>query len=97
MDQLRHVPFAEMKIDRAFVNRAAQTPRARAILESSVNLGRSLRMSVVAEGVETQEDWDAVRAAGVDLVQGYFVARPMPAEAVPAWVEQWADRYALLT
>jgi EAL domain-containing protein (putative c-di-GMP-specific phosphodiesterase class I)/DNA-binding NarL/FixJ family response regulator len=92
MEQLRNVPFAEMKIDRAFVNGAADTPKARAILESSVILGRSLRMSVVAEGVETQEDWDLVCAVGVDLVQGYFVARPMPADAIPAWLAKHAGR-----
>jgi EAL domain-containing protein (putative c-di-GMP-specific phosphodiesterase class I) len=43
-------------------------------------------MSVVAEGVETQEDWDAVRAAGVDIVQGYFVAKPMAAAQARVWL-----------
>lgn len=89
LDQLRHIPFAEMKVDRTFVHGAAEAPKARAILESSASLGRSLRMSVVAEGVETQEDWDAVCAAGVDLVQGFLVARPMAAEAIPAWLAGW--------
>jgi EAL domain-containing protein (putative c-di-GMP-specific phosphodiesterase class I) len=91
MEQLRHVPFAEMKIDRAFVHGATETPRTRAILESSVHLGRSLQMSVVAEGAETQADWNAVCAAGVDLVQGYFVAKPMAAEAIPAWLAGRSD------
>jgi EAL domain-containing protein (putative c-di-GMP-specific phosphodiesterase class I)/AmiR/NasT family two-component response regulator len=90
MDQLRHVPFAEMKIDRAFVRGVAETPKARIILESSARLGRGLKMRVVAEGVETQEDWDAVRAAGVDLVQGYFIAKPMAAAAIPRWMAEWA-------
>jgi len=86
MEQLRRIPFAEMKIDRAFVNGAADSAKARAILESSAALGRSLQMSVVAEGVETREDWSAVRTAGVDLVQGYFVAKPMAADQIPAWL-----------
>jgi EAL domain-containing protein (putative c-di-GMP-specific phosphodiesterase class I)/FixJ family two-component response regulator len=86
MEQLRRIPFAEMKIDRIFVNGASENPKARAILESSANLGRSLQMSVVAEGVETQEDWDAVRTAGVDIVQGYFVAKPMAAAQARAWL-----------
>jgi EAL domain-containing protein (putative c-di-GMP-specific phosphodiesterase class I) len=90
MEQLRRVPFAEMKIDRAFVNGASENPKAKAILESSAVLGKSLQMSVVAEGAETREDLEAVRGAGVDLVQGYFIARPMPAEDVPAWLERSA-------
>lgn len=97
MEQLRRVPFAEMKIDRAFVNGAGDNAKARAILESSANLGRSLQMSVVAEGVETQQDWDAVSQAGVDLIQGYFVARPMPAEEIPGWLAKSGRKLATAT
>jgi EAL domain-containing protein (putative c-di-GMP-specific phosphodiesterase class I) len=92
MEQLRHVPFAEMKIDRAFVRDAAETPKARMILESSARLGRGLMMRVVAEGVETQADWDTVRVAGVDFVQGYFVAKPMAAAAIPNWLSEWGGK-----
>jgi EAL domain-containing protein (putative c-di-GMP-specific phosphodiesterase class I) len=93
MEQLRRVPFAEMKIDRAFVCGADKNAKAMAILESSAHLGRSLQMSVVAEGVETQADWNTVRAAGIDLAQGYFIAQPMAAELVPAWAVQWASQH----
>jgi EAL domain-containing protein (putative c-di-GMP-specific phosphodiesterase class I)/DNA-binding NarL/FixJ family response regulator len=86
MEQLRRIPFAEMKIDRTFVSGAADNPKAMAILESSAHLGRSLQMSVVAEGAENLSDWNAVLAAGVDLVQGYYIARPMAADAVPCWM-----------
>ncbi|MET1026641.1 MAG: EAL domain-containing response regulator [Dongiaceae bacterium] len=86
MEQLRRVPFAEMKIDRTFVNGAGENAKAKAILQSSASLGRSLQMIVVAEGAETQEDWNTVRSAGVDLVQGYFIAKPMPAAAIPEWL-----------
>ncbi len=86
MEQLRRVPFAEMKIDRAFVRGAADNARAKVILESSAELGRSFNMSVVAEGAETLEDWNTVRAAGVDMVQGFFIARPMAQEQVSEWL-----------
>jgi len=89
MEQLRRVPFAELKIDRAFVNGAGQNQKAKAILQSSVALGHSLGLSVVAEGAETQEDWDLLDALGVDVVQGYFVARPMPVDAVSRWWTTW--------
>jgi EAL domain-containing protein (putative c-di-GMP-specific phosphodiesterase class I)/CheY-like chemotaxis protein len=91
MDQLRRVPFAEMKIDRVFVHDAGKNAKSHAILESSAILGRSLHMTVVAEGVETREDWNAAHGAGVDLVQGYFIARPMAAEQIPVWLAQWAS------
>ena len=89
MEQLSRIPFAEIKIDRAFVHGAAEKRKARAILESSVDLGRKLGMSVVAEGAETQEDWDLLRKTGLDLVQGYFIAKPMAAEDAHAWSEAW--------
>jgi len=89
MEQLSRIPFAEMKIDRAFVHRAAENPTAKAILESSVDLARKLGMTVVAEGAETQEDWDLLHKTGVDLVQGYFIAKPMAAEEVQTWSAAW--------
>ena len=49
-------------------------------------------MRVVAEGVEDRADWDFVRSNGVDSAQGYFIAMPMAAEALPAWLEQWNRR-----
>jgi len=87
------VPFGELKIDRAFVNGAAQNKKARAILQSSASLGKSLGLTVVAEGAETQEDWDLLAALGLDLVQGYFVSKPMPAEAVLAWTKAWDEKH----
>lgn len=89
MEQLSRIPFAELKIDRAFVHAAAEKPTAEAILESCASLGRELGMTVVAEGAETQEDWDLLRKLGVDLVQGYFIARPMAAEDAQNWREAW--------
>jgi EAL domain-containing protein (putative c-di-GMP-specific phosphodiesterase class I)/FixJ family two-component response regulator len=89
MEQLRRVPFGELKIDRAFVNGAAQNVKARAILQSSAHLGKSLGLSVVAEGAETQEDWDLLGSLGLDLVQGYYVSRPLAADAVSDWSAKW--------
>jgi len=86
MEQLSRVPFSEMKIDRAFVRGAAQNERAIAILKSSAELGRKLGMKVVAEGVETEQDWDTLNQACVDIVQGYLVAKPMPAAQVMTWL-----------
>jgi len=58
-------------------------------LKSSVDLGKQLQMSVVAEGPENEEDMRLLEELNVDLAQGYFVSRPMPAEDVIGWVEEW--------
>lgn len=87
MQQLRRIPFTELKIDREFVAGAPTDDEARAMLVSSVNLGKDLGLTTVAEGVETQEEWDLIASLGVDVVQGYFVAKPMPGEEIAAWIE----------
>lgn len=87
--QLNGIPFDELKIDRSFVQDAANNPAAQTILEASVGLGKKLNMRVVAEGVETRADWDRVSALGCDLAQGYFIARPMPGDALPDWLKNW--------
>ena len=92
MEQLQRIPFSEFKIDRAFVHGAAREASARAILESSVLLARKLDMTVVAEGVEDQQDWDLVAEVGCDQVQGYFVSRPLPFSHLVKWLD---DQQAL--
>jgi EAL domain-containing protein (putative c-di-GMP-specific phosphodiesterase class I) len=89
MEQLQRIPFTEFKIDRAFVHGASRDTSARAILESSVVLAKKLNMSVVAEGVEDQEDWDLVSEVGCDLVQGYFISRPLPFKQLLPWLDNW--------
>jgi len=80
MEKLQRIPFSELKIDRAFVRGASDDASARAILESSVLLARKLNMKIVAEGVETEADWNLVAELGCDQVQGYYIAKPMPAD-----------------
>lgn len=89
---LEEAPFNELKIDRSFVAGAASDHSKRAILETSVEMARKLDVSTVAEGVETQEDWDLVAELGVDLVQGYFIAKPMPEVEFMDWVKQWKTK-----
>ncbi len=94
MAQLANVPFTELKIDRAFVHGATHDTAARAILESSIELGKKLDMVVVAEGVEDRADWDLVAQAGCDLAQGYFIARPMSGPEFDAWMISTDGRFA---
>jgi PAS domain S-box-containing protein len=89
MEQLRRIPFGELKLDRSFVQGAAENPSTRAILASSIEMARKLKLSTVAEGVETQADLDLVRGLGCDLVQGWFVARAMPVDRLIEWLREY--------
>jgi EAL domain-containing protein (putative c-di-GMP-specific phosphodiesterase class I) len=89
MAQLHEIPYSEMKLDQRFVRTAAMDGEARAIVESSIQLGHKLGMRVVAEGVERQEDWDLVSELGCDEGQGYFLARPMTADELGDWLTRW--------
>lgn len=95
--QLRDLPFGELKVDRGFVHGASRDPSLRAIVEASLGMARQLGMKTVAEGVEEMEDWHFLRAAGCDMAQGYLIARPMPAEDLHGWLEEWETRRAKLT
>lgn len=87
--QLREFPFTELKIDQSFIRGAAEDPFARTSVEASVNLGKQLDLRLVAEGVETVEQWVYVVSAQVDEVQGYYIAKPMPADEFPGWAQEY--------
>ncbi|MBL28734.1 MAG: diguanylate phosphodiesterase [Rhodospirillaceae bacterium] len=85
MEQLKRLPLSELKIDREFVSGASGDSWAHAILESSINLAHKLNMVTVAEGAETNDDWRLLAALGVDQVQGFLIARPMPGPDILGW------------
>jgi len=86
MQRLSRVPFTELKIDQSFVNNATTQVSSRAVVESSLEMAQKLGILAVAEGVETQAQWDLLLALGCPLAQGYFVARPMDAGEFLAWI-----------
>lgn len=92
LEQLRIAPFDELKIDRGFVHGAARDPRLRAIYDASLELARRLGLATVGEGVADEDDWRLLRDTGCDLAQGYFIAKPMPADEVAGWIEGWRER-----
>jgi diguanylate cyclase (GGDEF)-like protein len=83
---LKQFALEELKIDRSFVRDLARGPRDREIVRSTVELGHRLGLEVVAEGVEDAATLRVLGELGCDLVQGYYVSRPMPCEDLPAWV-----------
>lgn len=90
--QLRDIPFDELKLDRSFVHGAARNAGLRSILEASLAMAKQLGIKTVAEGVEDIDDWTFLRDIGCDHAQGYFIAWPMPAEALNAWMADWSTR-----
>jgi EAL domain-containing protein (putative c-di-GMP-specific phosphodiesterase class I)/FixJ family two-component response regulator len=92
LTQLRDIPFDELKVDQGFVHGAHRDGSRRAILEASLGMARQLGIASVAEGVEDLDDWNFLRNGGCDMAQGYFIARPMPAAAVPGWLAEWELR-----
>ena len=76
---LKRLPVQTIKIDRSFVMGMCEDESDATIVRSTVDLARNLGLGVVAEGVESQEIWDALRAQGCSLAQGYFISRPVPA------------------
>jgi diguanylate cyclase (GGDEF)-like protein len=79
LSYLRMFPFDKIKIDRSFVHELAKSHDCAAIVSAVAGLGRSLRIDTVAEGVETEDQFLLVRAAGCTHAQGYLFGRPCPA------------------
>src|SRR5690606_30386318 len=96
MLQLSRVPCSELKVDRAFVNGASQSLHLRILLESALDIARKLNLRVVAEGVEALEDWRLLRSLGCGEAQGYFLAKPMPGEALLPWWRANRERIEIL-
>ena len=90
--QLKQLPYTELKIDRCFVQDAAQNSEARLIVKSVIDLAHGMGLIATAEGVEDQETLDLLGELGCDTAQGYFIAPPMkPTDLVP-WVLKSANR-----
>ena len=87
---LRRLPVTEIKIDRSFVFNLFKNADDSAIVKTTIALGRSLGINVVAEGVETQEMLDAISEFGCHQAQGYFISKPIPFPEFLNWIKQRA-------
>lgn len=86
--QLSRVPATELKIDRTLVHNAATRPQQHTILQNTVAMARQLQLVTVAEGVENREDFELLRQLKVELIQGYFLAKPMPWDQLIPWMQK---------
>jgi diguanylate cyclase (GGDEF)-like protein/PAS domain S-box-containing protein len=85
---LQTIPASEVKIDRSFISQLGIRPHDGAIVRAAVTLAHDLGLSVIAEGVETAPALERLCRLGCDNAQGYFIARPMPPDAVLGWVRK---------
>jgi diguanylate cyclase (GGDEF)-like protein len=95
LSYLAQLPVQTIKIDRTFIAQLSD-PKANAkVVEAIIALGKAMELEVVAEGIETDEQYAIVRRLGCDLVQGYFIARPMPADQLRTWRGGYQDTQSL--
>ena len=83
---LKRLPVDELKIDMSFVRHMRDDEIDAAIVASTIGLGHSLGLSVVAEGVENQDAWETLVTLGCDAAQGYHLSRPLPADQLERWL-----------
>jgi diguanylate cyclase len=86
LSHLRQLPVTELKVDKSFVSTMTLNEHDAVIVRALVDLGRSLGLRTVAEGVESTEAWDLLREFGCEEAQGYLLSRPLPATQFMTWL-----------
>ncbi|MBI5898552.1 MAG: EAL domain-containing protein [Rhodocyclales bacterium] len=86
---LKRLPIDMIKIDQSFIRDMLRNTEENAIVEGVIGLADAFRIRVIAEGVETAQQGQALHAMGCPLVQGYGIARPMPGGELPEWIRTW--------
>jgi len=87
--QLSQIPFTELKIDHGFVNDSPNQPRKRAVIEASLDLARKLDLHVVAEGVETMEEWQLLAQLGCHFAQGFLISPAVAGDKLNEAIQNW--------
>lgn len=90
LGRLQYYPFSDLKMDRGLVARLPNDQEGRDIASMLASLAAREGVSLTGEGIETQEQWDALEAIGCDFAQGFLIARAMPADEVPGWIGRMA-------
>ncbi len=86
LHRLELVPFDRLKIDKSIIDNITEKSKKAAISEAIVSLGKILKVSITAEGVETKEQADYLKEMACDEIQGYYYSKPLPREALEAYL-----------
>lgn len=95
LSYLAKLPVQTLKIDQAFIAQLSDSSANNRVVEAIVALGKAMKLDVIAEGVETDQQYAIVRQLGCNLAQGYFIARPMPADQLLKWVDGYQDTQSM--
>lgn len=89
LSMIKELPLNELKIDRSFIQSMLTDSGAKTIVESVINIAKGYRLVVVAEGVEEQEEFDALVSLGCSEVQGYLLSRPLTITLLTELLDQY--------
>jgi len=95
LSYLAQLPVQTLKIDQSFIANLSDSDTTERVVQAIIALGKAMKLEVVAEGVETDRQYAIVRRLGCDLVQGYFIAKPMSAERLSNWCKGHEDTQSL--
>jgi len=95
LNYLAQLPVQTLKIDQTFIAQLSNPKTNTKVVEAIIALGKAMDLEVVAEGVETSQQYAIVRRLGCDLAQGYFIARPMTASQMWEWSRGYEDTASL--
>ncbi|NIB43033.1 EAL domain-containing protein [Pseudomaricurvus alkylphenolicus] len=95
LSYLRSLPIDIVKLDKSFIDRICHDPQDKAITQGIITLARDLKLGIVAEGVELQEQIDLLTAMGCETVQGYFYKPPCPAPEFESWLETFNQQVVI--
>ena len=91
LDYLRQLPFVELKLDQSFVRDLAEDVTSQRLSQAVSYIAKSLNLTTIAEGIETERQYELLAGQGYDVAQGYLKARPMPAPAFEDWYAGFAS------
>ena len=89
LSYLRRLPISEFKLDRSFVADLEYDEVAQALSQAILSIAKTLKLTIIAEGVETQEQYRILHQQGYSVAQGYLFARPLSAAAFETWLDEW--------
>ena len=92
LSYLRRIPIQELKLDRSFVHDLEHDTTSQALSEAVIRIGESLKLRVVAEGIETLGQQRILQAQGYHVGQGYLISRPLSASGLRFWLEDRSYR-----
>jgi EAL domain-containing protein (putative c-di-GMP-specific phosphodiesterase class I) len=95
LSYLHQLPSRELKIDKTFVTDMVENEHNMIIVQTIIDLAHNLSMSVVAEGVESEDVLHRLLDFGCDAMQGYHISRPMEASQLGPWLHRWDDQHGL--